>query len=485
MYSLALFVALTLMVQASPTPSTISLSYGDKTARLTADDLAKLPQVRATVQSHNVEGGYEGPQLRDVLASVGVPHGDALRGPSLRLHGRHRCRRRVSCGLFARRARSGVPRSPGDSGHTTKRPAAGCFRRSVQAGGHRRSTSRPLGPPGHWDRNRGRQTLAARADMTRTGVRISNFWKQPSQIRKSRSDPLVSLPLTVVRFRPKKIPISRNAAIPREAEQQQSRRRAAAGGTRASGRTSTPAITIGTRAALSSSVSFRIRPRLALNGTLNALMRKKNHALVPTISSFGQRQRKAIDRKDRPRRIGQHGRHARQQPHTPREPQAVRTASNQRGRCMRRNCRTVNARMIHPMTGRNASLLIHRISSAPVITPRHAGGSIRHTYHPPRVLMVRGHRADVSDEQHRQHHPRRAPRSEEEGQRRRRARGWCRRDRLWRCRGSPPRRRQAATGQESDPGTGQHTKSRNGEITKSAQSPNRQISGKLPLLCAS
>ena len=85
MYSLALFVALTLMVQASPTPSTISLSYGDKTARLSADDLAKLPQVQATVRSHNVEGSYEGPQLRDVLASVDVPHGDALRGPSLRL----------------------------------------------------------------------------------------------------------------------------------------------------------------------------------------------------------------------------------------------------------------------------------------------------------------------------------------------------------------------------------------------------------------
>ena len=52
MISLALFVALaTPMVQASPTPSTISLSYGDKTARLTADDLAKLPQVQATVRS--------------------------------------------------------------------------------------------------------------------------------------------------------------------------------------------------------------------------------------------------------------------------------------------------------------------------------------------------------------------------------------------------------------------------------------------------
>ena len=37
------------------------------------------------VRSHNVEGSYEGPQLRDVLASVDVPHGDALRGPSLRL----------------------------------------------------------------------------------------------------------------------------------------------------------------------------------------------------------------------------------------------------------------------------------------------------------------------------------------------------------------------------------------------------------------
>jgi hypothetical protein len=51
-----LFVGLPLLVQAPPTPSTISLSYGDKTARVSADDLAKLPQVQATVRSHNVEG---------------------------------------------------------------------------------------------------------------------------------------------------------------------------------------------------------------------------------------------------------------------------------------------------------------------------------------------------------------------------------------------------------------------------------------------
>ena len=44
MYSLALFVGLTLLVQAPPTSSTISLSYGDRTARVSADDLAKLPQ---------------------------------------------------------------------------------------------------------------------------------------------------------------------------------------------------------------------------------------------------------------------------------------------------------------------------------------------------------------------------------------------------------------------------------------------------------
>jgi DMSO/TMAO reductase YedYZ molybdopterin-dependent catalytic subunit len=79
----ALFVAL--LLQPPAAAATVSVSYADRTVRLTVEDLMKMPQVRATVKSHNVEGTYEGPQLRDVLAAVGAPNGEALRGPGLRL----------------------------------------------------------------------------------------------------------------------------------------------------------------------------------------------------------------------------------------------------------------------------------------------------------------------------------------------------------------------------------------------------------------
>ncbi len=73
------------LVQAPAASSSLSVSYGDKAARMSVEDLARLPQVKTVVHSHNVEGTYEGPLLREVLASVGVPSGEALRGPALRL----------------------------------------------------------------------------------------------------------------------------------------------------------------------------------------------------------------------------------------------------------------------------------------------------------------------------------------------------------------------------------------------------------------
>ena len=174
MYSLALFVDLTLLVQAPPTSSTNSLSYGDKTARVSADDLAKLPRVQATVRSHNVEGTYEGPQLRDVLASVDVPHGDALPGPEPPADRRHRCRRRVSGGLFAGRARPGVPRSPGNPSHATKRPSRWMLPKVRSGWSSPTKHVPPAGPPGHRDQDRGRQTLAVRASDA-PGGQISIF----------------------------------------------------------------------------------------------------------------------------------------------------------------------------------------------------------------------------------------------------------------------------------------------------------------------
>ena len=73
------------LVQSPAASSSLSVSYGDKAARMSVEDLARLPQVKKVVHSHNVEGTYEGPLLREVPASVGAPSGEALRGPALRL----------------------------------------------------------------------------------------------------------------------------------------------------------------------------------------------------------------------------------------------------------------------------------------------------------------------------------------------------------------------------------------------------------------
>lgn len=50
---------------------------------LTASDLAKMPHAEATVSSHNVQGQYRGVLLGDLLALVGRPSGEALRGKAL------------------------------------------------------------------------------------------------------------------------------------------------------------------------------------------------------------------------------------------------------------------------------------------------------------------------------------------------------------------------------------------------------------------
>jgi hypothetical protein len=83
MTALALFLALLMQPPAAST--SVAVSYGDKAVQLTTDALATMPQSHATVKAHNVEGTYEGPLLRDVVASVNAPHGDELRGPGLRL----------------------------------------------------------------------------------------------------------------------------------------------------------------------------------------------------------------------------------------------------------------------------------------------------------------------------------------------------------------------------------------------------------------
>jgi hypothetical protein len=54
-----------------------------QTATLTAAELAALPRVSFSFDSHGEKHVYEGPLLIDVLARVGAPTGKAIRGPEM------------------------------------------------------------------------------------------------------------------------------------------------------------------------------------------------------------------------------------------------------------------------------------------------------------------------------------------------------------------------------------------------------------------
>jgi hypothetical protein len=56
---------------------------GGQTATLAAADLAALPRVRVTFDSHGEKHVYEGPLLIDVLAKVGTPTGKAIHGAEM------------------------------------------------------------------------------------------------------------------------------------------------------------------------------------------------------------------------------------------------------------------------------------------------------------------------------------------------------------------------------------------------------------------
>ncbi len=54
-----------------------------QTANLASADLAALPRVSFTFDSHGEKHVYEGPLLIDVLAKVGTPTGKAIHGPEM------------------------------------------------------------------------------------------------------------------------------------------------------------------------------------------------------------------------------------------------------------------------------------------------------------------------------------------------------------------------------------------------------------------
>ena len=80
-----LILAALATLAASPTVAqTLSLSgAAGQTATLTAGDLAALPHVQVTTKAHGQTHVYSGVILGDVLAKVGAPRGEAIKGPDL------------------------------------------------------------------------------------------------------------------------------------------------------------------------------------------------------------------------------------------------------------------------------------------------------------------------------------------------------------------------------------------------------------------
>ena len=80
-----LVLATLVALAASPTAAqTLSLSGASgQTATLTAADVAALPHVQVTTKAHGQTHVYSGVILGDVLAKVGAPRGEAIKGPEL------------------------------------------------------------------------------------------------------------------------------------------------------------------------------------------------------------------------------------------------------------------------------------------------------------------------------------------------------------------------------------------------------------------
>lgn len=81
------FVCLCTTAASAQTPPSIAVS-GEDSAKQTLDaaGLAKLPQQTVHAQAHGNAVTCTGPALIDVVASVGAPHGEALRGKGLSLY---------------------------------------------------------------------------------------------------------------------------------------------------------------------------------------------------------------------------------------------------------------------------------------------------------------------------------------------------------------------------------------------------------------
>jgi hypothetical protein len=82
---LSLIAATVLAAVAGPAAAqSLSLTgEAGQTATLTAAELSALPHVHVSVKQHGQVHTYDGVLLGDILAKVGAPRGEAIRGPEL------------------------------------------------------------------------------------------------------------------------------------------------------------------------------------------------------------------------------------------------------------------------------------------------------------------------------------------------------------------------------------------------------------------
>jgi len=80
-------IALAASVRILAAEPALSVSFAEKTHQLSLEDLGRLPHVVvvATDPHEKVSHRYSGVSVHDLLASVGAPFGDKMRGPALRL----------------------------------------------------------------------------------------------------------------------------------------------------------------------------------------------------------------------------------------------------------------------------------------------------------------------------------------------------------------------------------------------------------------
>jgi hypothetical protein len=82
--ALACAVALSGTPVGAQAPATLEVRGASGQQRvLSMEDLAKLPRREVSASAHNVSGRFSGVPLADLLALVGAPGGDSLRGAAL------------------------------------------------------------------------------------------------------------------------------------------------------------------------------------------------------------------------------------------------------------------------------------------------------------------------------------------------------------------------------------------------------------------